>query len=94
MSNCFKLKNKEHQKTKPTGAVSHNSSFGQQPTVFDEELLVDPVDSVDSVMKVFQPFIFDSSVSSRNNQSSVCPIKILRDTGASQSLILTKTLPF
>ena len=91
MSNCFKLKNKEHQKTKPTGAVSHNSSFDQQPTVFDEQLLVDPVDPV---MKVFQPFIFDGSVSFRNNQSSVCPIKILRDTGASQSLILTKTLTF
>ena len=91
MSNCFKLKNKEHQKTKPTGAVSHNSSFDQQPTGFDEQLLVDPVDPV---MKVFQPFIFDGSVSFRNNQSSVCPIKILRDTGASQSLILTKTLPF
>ena len=91
MPNCFKLKNKKHQKTKPTGAVSHNSSFDQQPTVFDEQLLVDPVDPV---MKVFQPFIFDGSVSFRNNQSSVCPIKILRDTGASQSLILTKTLPF
>ena len=41
MSNCFKLKNEEHQKTKPTGAVSHNSSFDQQLTVFDEQLLVE-----------------------------------------------------
>ena len=87
MSNCFKLKNKEHQKTKPTGAVSHNSSIDQKPT----EQSVDPVDPV---MKVFQPFIFDGSVSFKNDQSPVCPIKILRDTGASQSLILTKTLPF
>ena len=87
MSNCFKLKNKEHQKTKPTGAVSHNSTIDQKPT----EQLVDPVDPV---MKVFQPFIFDGSVSFQNDQSPVYPIKILRDTGASQWLILTKTLPF
>ena len=56
MSNCFKLKNKEHQKTKPIGAVSHNSSIDQKPT----EQSVDPVDPV---MKVFRPFIFDGSVS-------------------------------
>jgi hypothetical protein len=46
-------------------------------------------------MDTFKPFIFDGSVSLSNNQSNVyVPIKMLRDTGASQSLILTKTLPF
>jgi hypothetical protein len=46
-------------------------------------------------MDTFKPFIFDGSVSLSNNQSNVyIPIRMLRDTGASQSLILTKTLPF
>ena len=51
--------------------------------------------SVDLVMDTFKPFIFDGSVSLYNNQQCVyVPIKILQDTGASQSLILTKTMPF
>ncbi|CAB4001498.1 Transposon Ty3-I Gag-Pol poly, partial [Paramuricea clavata] len=50
---------------------------------------------IDPSMDTFKPFIFDGSVSLSNDQSNVyLPIKILRDTGASQSLILTRTLPF
>ena len=45
-------------------------------------------------MKVFQPFVFDGSVSFQNYESANPHIKILRDTGTSQSLILANTLPF
>ena len=47
-------------------------------------------------MKAFKPFMFDASVVLLNNEKSSVykPIKILRDTGASQSLILTQALPF
>ena len=47
-------------------------------------------------MDTFKPFILDGLVSLSNDQSNAyIPIKILRDAaGASQLLILTKTLPF
>lgn len=91
MSNCFRLKNKEakeQQNPKPTGLLSNNSNNNDRPSVSDQNLLDDPI------MKIFQPFVFDGSVSFQNDDSTVSPIKILRDTGASQSLILTNTLPF
>ena len=93
MSNCYKLKNKEpkeRQNLKPTGVLSNNSINSKRPPVSDQQ----PLDHVDPIMKVFRPFLFDGSVSFQNSTSTVSHIKILRDTGASQSLILTNTLSF
>ena len=45
-------------------------------------------------MKIFQPFVYDARVSLPITPLQPIPIKILRDTGAPQSLILTNTLPF
>ena len=93
MSNCFKLKNKEakeQQNPKPTGILFNNSNNNDRPSVSDPK----PLDHVDPIMKVFQPFVCDSSVCFQNNESTVSQVEILRDTGASQSLILTDTLPF
>ena len=93
MSNCFKLKNKEakeQQNPKPTGVLFNNLNNNDRPSVSDPT----PLDRVDPIMKVFQPFVCDGSVSFQNNESTVSQVKILRDTGASQSLILTNTLPF
>ena len=47
-----------------------------------------------SVMEIFEPFIHDGFVSLKNDLYNATPIKILRDTGSSQSLLLTDTLPF
>ncbi|CAB3980524.1 Retrovirus-related Pol poly, partial [Paramuricea clavata] len=93
MTNCFKLKNKEakgQQHPKPTGLLSNDSNNNDRPSVSDQN----PFDHVDPIMKVFQPFVFDGSVSFQNDESAISQIKILRDTGASQSLVLTNTLPF
>ena len=93
MSNCYRLKNKEpkeRQNLKPTGVLSNNSINSKRPPVSDQQ----PLDHVDPIMKVFRPFLFDGSVSFQNSNSTISHIKILRDTGASQSLILTNTLPF
>jgi hypothetical protein len=40
----------------------------------------------DSVMEIFEPFIHDGFVSLKNDLSDATPIKILRDTGSSQSI--------
>ena len=44
------------------------------------------------VMNVFEPFIHEGSVSSSSDVSDTTSIKILRDTGALQSLLLSDTL--
>ena len=48
----------------------------------------------DDVMEIYEPFLSDGSVSLNSDFAQSTPIKILRDTGASQSLILADTLPF
>ena len=48
----------------------------------------------DVVMEIYEPFLSDGSVSLTSDFAQSTPIKILRDTGASQSLILADTLPF
>ena len=43
---------------------------------------------------IYEPFLSDGYVSLNSAFAQSTPIKILRDTGASQSLILADTLPF
>ena len=45
-------------------------------------------------MEIYEPFLSDGFVSLKSDSAQSTPIKILRDTGASQSLILADTLPF
>ena len=45
-------------------------------------------------MEIYEPFLSDGFVSLNSDTAQSTPIKILRDTGASQSLILADTLPF
>ena len=47
-----------------------------------------------AVMEIYEPFLSDGFVSLNSDYAQSTPIKILRDTGASQSLILADTLPF
>ena len=49
---------------------------------------------IDFSMERFKPFIHDGSISLPSEFSNTAPIKIFKDTGASQSLILLNTLPF
>ena len=45
-------------------------------------------------MEIYEPFLSDGFVSLKSDFAQSTPITILRDTGASQSLILADTLPF
>ena len=45
-------------------------------------------------MEIYQLFLSDGFVSLNSDYAQSTPIKILRNTGASQSLILADTLPF
>ena len=48
----------------------------------------------DTVMEIYEPFLSDGSVSLNSDFAQSTPIKILQDTGASQSFILADTLAF
>ena len=50
-------------------------------------------DSLRGADKCFKPFIFDGFVSLSGEVSDQPPVKILRDTGGSQSFILSDILP-
>ena len=47
----------------------------------------------DFIQEVYEPFLSEGTVSLLHDTSITKPIRILRDTGASQSLILAETIP-
>ena len=77
---------------KPTGLISLKST--PQSCVKDQNPVQAKVLEADSVMEIYEPFLSDGSVSPNSDFAQSTPINILRDTGASQSLILADTLPF
>ena len=106
-SNCpEKLKMSRQQynaESKPTGFIATSLSLpnaGEDmlrncPDVKTKSSLISEVSAPPKpVMDVFEPFIHEGSVSLSSDMSDSKQIKILRDTGASQSLLLSNTLLF
>ena len=107
LSNCpEKLKMSRQQynaESKPTGFIATSLSLpnaGEDmlrncPDVKTKSSLISEVSAPPKpVMDVFEPFIHEGSVSLSSDMSDSKQIKILRDTGASQSLLLSNTLLF
>ena len=108
MSNCFNLKNKNQKDSLPNGfLLSRNDSaecVKTSPNASESEFPSDcklpqvkPASFVsegNSAMKCFDSFVHDGFISLSNDKSKAVPVRILRDTGASQSLLLGNTLPF
>ena len=95
VSDCHVLKRKREKQEglKPTGLTSlkltPQSYFKNQNPAQAKE------PETDSVMEIYEPFLSDGFVSLNSDFAQSTPIIILRDTGASQSLIfLADTLPF
>ena len=95
MSDCFKLKQRRQGQndSKPTGFISKSCNLPSnvndvRGTILEEK------SSSDSVMQSFEPFIHNGFVSLSSDLTNSNPVKILRDRGASQSLLLANTLPF
>ena len=99
ISECYKLKNKkenESQQLKPKGSglvISHSKA----PVVsLDPRRSLRPSEAEDAVMtesleEEFLPFVSKGFVS-QNENSAPRPIRVLRDTGASQSLLLSSSM--
>ena len=96
ISECVALKRKrekeKQESPKPTGLTS--LMLKPQSSIQDENPISAKTSETDSVMEIYEPFLSDGFVSLNSDFAQSTPIKILRDTGASQSLILADTLPF
>ena len=100
ISECLSLKRKKERENldsaKPTGLTSLKAK--PQSCIQEENPILTRTckESVseDSIMEIYEPFLSDGFVSLNSDSAQSTPIKILRDTGASQSLILADTLPF
>ena len=100
ISECLALKRKKERENldsaKPTGLTSLKAK--PQSCIQEENPILTRTckESVseDSIMEIYEPFLSDGFVSLNSDSAQSTPIKILRDTGASQSLILANTLPF
>ena len=88
----MKRKGEKQDSLKPTGLTSlkltPQSYFKDQNPVQAKE------PETNSVMEIYEPFLSDGFVSLNSDFAQSTPITILRDTRASQSLILADTLPF
>ena len=95
ISECIALKRKTEKKQKspkPTGLTSLR--LKPQSSIQDENPILAKTSETDAVMEIFEPFLSDGSVSLNSDFAQSTAIKILQDTGASQSLILADTLLF
>ena len=88
----MKRKREKQEGLKPKGItflkLTPQSYFKDQNPVQAKE------PETDTVMEIYEPFLSDGFVSLNSDFAQSTPNTILRDTGASNSLILADTLPF
>ena len=89
ISECRKLKKKKAQ-TDSVGLVTSQKNC----VVGETNSSVSGTKDNPMEMDIFEPFVHDGFVSLSKVGLDVVPIKVLRDTGASQSLIIADVLPF
>ena len=93
VSECLKLKRKsESDEAKPTGLTTLRPRPQSSIKTNTSDIVTKP--KSDSTMEIFEPFMLNGFVSLSGDNCPPTPFKILRDTGASQSLILADILPF
>ncbi|KAK9508100.1 hypothetical protein O3M35_007837 [Rhynocoris fuscipes] len=102
IADCYLLQRKNKNKTtsKPSGVISKLNQVSSENKIEKENVASHEMTcynsfrlSKKSTLDKFEPFLSIGSVSLNYNINPVS-IKILRDTGASQSLILDTVLPF
>ena len=93
VSECLKLKRKlESDEAKPTGLTTLRPRPQSSIKTNTIDIVAKP--KSDSTMEIFEPYMLNGFVSLSCDNCQPTPIKILRDTGASQSLILADILLF
>ncbi|XP_038154159.1 uncharacterized protein LOC119791876 [Cyprinodon tularosa] len=85
IADCLALKRKTQQNSQQTKGVGFVKKEPRNKSTGCGDKLPDPC---------FEPFIFDGLISLTADASDLKPVRILRDTGGSQSVILSNVLPF
>ena len=95
MSDCYTIKRRQEKQAKPNALVhSHKGTpFVETvtPQFFSPSSKEETGDLSDSVREEYLPFVSKGFVSTQGDADPV-PITILRDTGATQTLLLDETL--
>ena len=94
ISECLTLKRKREKQEGPKAKGLTSLRSKPQSCVRDQIPIQAKIFESDSVMEIYEPFLSDGFVSLNSAYTQSTSIKILRDTRASQSLILADTLPF
>ena len=89
IATCFKLKKKEKEAVADACVKHIETSVKTQGLINTNEVLVES----DEVRKGYDHFVTEGLVALKEG-STMVPIKVLRDTGASQTLILDSVLKF
>ena len=89
MSDCWLLKKRREKEATPNAFVSSKSNWCSNPNRAESSI---GLDKSEIIREEFKPFVSEGFVSLESSSSQV-PIKILRDTGATQSLLLEGVLP-
>ena len=89
MSDCWLLKKRREKEATPNAFVSSKSNWRSNPNRTESSI---GLDKSEIIREEFKPFVSAGFVSLESSSSQV-PIKILRDTGATQSLLLEGVLP-
>ena len=92
MASKRKREKERQERPKPTGLTSLR--LKPQSSIQNENPILVKTSETDFVMEIYEPFLSDGFVSLNSDIAQSTPIKILRDTGVSKSLILADTLPF
>ena len=99
ISECETLKRRNERQNQNNSRPTGLTSLRSKPQFFffffqNENPILTKTSAFDSIMEIYEPFLSEGFVSLTSDTAQSTPIKILRDTGASQSLILADTLPF
>ena len=89
MSDCWLFKKKREKEATPNPFVSSKSNWHSYPNRTESSI---GLEKSEIIREEFKPFVSEGFVSLESSSSQV-PIKILRDNGATQSLLLEGVLP-
>ena len=89
MSDCWLLKKRRENEATPNTFVPSKSNWRSNPNRAESSV---GLDKSEIIREEFKPFVSEGFVSLERSSSQI-PIKILRDTGATQSLLLEGVLP-
>ena len=89
MSDCWLLKKRREKEATPNAFVSSKSNWRSNPNRAAPSI---GLDKSEIIREEFKPFVSEGFVSLESSSCQV-PIQILRDTGATQSLLLEGVLP-